>query len=186
MRREQGFTLIELVITLIVAAILIAVAIPSFRNLINSNRLTTAANATIAALNTARMEAIKRNGPVQFCSNIAATNATGSTDKLGTACGTSAEAVLALGVATTSTVQAPPVSLSVPSLHVRGTIAAVRFNGSGLGYAPGSATPFGTGANGSTVVEICSSALSTNNDVQVNMAAGSIITSSQPSTVTCP
>ena len=182
-RRNRGFTMVELMITLAVAVVLAVIAVPSFRNMINSNRLTTATNAMIGALSSARMEAIKRNGSVQFCSNVAATN---TTDVLGTACNTSAGAVLALSAATASTVQAPPVALSIPSVHVRGTIAAIRFNGSGLGYAPGSSTPFGTGANGSTIVELCSSALSSNNDVQVNMVTGSIITSSPPSTVTCP
>lgn len=185
-QHHQGFTLVELMITLAVAVVLTVIAVPSFSNMINSNRLTTATNAMVGALNTARMEAIKRNGSVQFCSNVAATNTYGTGDALGTACGTSAGAVLALSVATASTVQAPPVALSIPSVHVRGTVAAIRFTGTGLGYAPGSTTPFGTGANGSTVVELCSSALRTNNDVQVNMVTGSIITSSVPSTVTCP
>lgn len=183
-RHEQGFTLVEMVITLVVAAILFAVAIPSFNNLVNSNRLTTGANALIGALNTARMEAIKRNGSVQFCSNIATTN---TADTLGTACGTNAGAVFVqTGTATASTVLAPPQALSIPSVQVRGTIAAIRFNGTGVGYAPGSTTPFGSGT-GTTVVELCSTAMKTNNDIQVNMATGSIITSSSPSTVaTCP
>lgn len=183
-RREQGFTLVEMVITLVVAAILFAVAIPSFNNLINSNRLTTGANTLIGALNTARMEAIKRNGSVQFCSNSATTN---TTDTLGTACATNAGAVFVqTGTATASTVLAPPSALSIPSVKVRGTIAAIRFNGTGVGYAPGSTTPFGSGT-GSTVVELCSTAMKTNNDIQVNMATGSIITSSSPTTVvTCP
>ena len=185
--RVRGFTLVELMVTLVVAAVLTVIAVPSFSNMINSNRLTTATNAMIAAINTARMEAIKRNGSVQFCSNTASTNTTGTTDTLGNACSTNAGAVLALSAATASTVQAPPVALSIPSVHVRGTIAAIRFNGSGLGYAPGPMTsPFGTGVNGSTVVELGSSALSSNNDILVKMAAGSIITSSAPSTVTCP
>lgn len=154
--------------------------------MINSNRLTTATNAMIGALNSARMEAIKRNGPVQFCSNVASTNSSGTGDTLGTACGTNAGAVMALTAATAGTVQAPPVALSIPSVHVRGTVAAIRFSGTGLGYAPGSSAPFGTGANGSMVVELCSSALSANNDIQINMATGSIITSSARSTVTCP
>lgn len=184
--RARGFTMVELMTTLAVAAVLMVIAVPSFSNMINANRLTTAANAMVGALNSARMEAIKRNGSVQFCSNVAATNTSGSGDTLGTACGTNAGLVLALSAATASTVQAPPVALSIPSVHVRGTIAAIRFNSTGLGYAPGSTAPFGTGANGSTVVELCSSALRTNNDVQINMVTGSIITSSVPSTVTCP
>ncbi len=182
-RREQGFTLVEMVITLIVAAILIAVAVPSFSNMINTNRLTTATNAMVGALNTARMEAIKRNGSVQFCSNLATTN---TTDTLGTACGTSAGSVISLTGTTTATVLASPAELSIPSIKVR-TVAAIRFNGSGIGYAPGAAAPYGTGATGSTVVELCSTALKTANDIQVNMITGSIITSSTPSNAaSCP
>lgn len=61
-----GFTLIELMVTIAVAAILLAVAVPSFRHLIISNRLTTAANDVVTALTVARSEAIKRNADVGF------------------------------------------------------------------------------------------------------------------------
>lgn len=186
-RRARGFTIVELMTALAVAAVLMMIAVPSFSNMINSNRLTTAANAMIGALNSARMEAVKRNGSVQFCSNVAATNTTGATDALGNACGTSAGVVFAVTGTTATQVLAAPSALSTPSIQVRGTLAAIRYNGTGLGYAPGSTTPFGTGANGSTVVELCSTALHSNNDIQINMVAGSIITSSTPSTVaTCP
>ncbi|WP_130620155.1 GspH/FimT family pseudopilin [Dyella amyloliquefaciens] len=184
--RVRGFTMVELMITLAVAAILTMIAVPSFSNMINANRLTTATNAMVGALNSARMEAIKRNGSVQFCSNVAATNTAGASDALGNACATNAGAVLALTGTTVTQVLAAPSALSIPSIQVRGTMAAIRYNGTGLGYAPGSTTPFGTGANGSTVVELCSTALSSNNDIQIDMATGSIITSSPPSTVTCP
>lgn len=61
-----GFTLIELMVTIAVAAILLAVAVPSFRHLIISNRLTTAANEVVTALTVARSESIKRNANVGF------------------------------------------------------------------------------------------------------------------------
>ena len=57
---RSGFTLIELMVTIAIAAILIAVAIPSFAPTIASNRLTANANELVTALNLARSEAVKR------------------------------------------------------------------------------------------------------------------------------
>jgi type IV fimbrial biogenesis protein FimT len=62
-----GFTIIELMITLVVAAILLAVAAPSFRDIIQNNRLTTEINTLSASLNLTRSEAIKRGSPVTLC-----------------------------------------------------------------------------------------------------------------------
>ncbi|GAB6080301.1 GspH/FimT family pseudopilin [Hydrogenophilus hirschii] len=62
-----GVTLVELMVTIAVAAILLAVAVPGFRNLIVSNRLTATTNAFVAALNLARIEAVKRNARVTLC-----------------------------------------------------------------------------------------------------------------------
>ena len=57
---NAGFTLIELMVTISIAAILLGIAIPSFTSTIASNRLTTYANELVTALNLARSEAIKR------------------------------------------------------------------------------------------------------------------------------
>lgn len=56
----QGVTLPELVITIAIAAILFAVAIPSFMTSVRSHRLTTVTNELVSALTLARSEAIKR------------------------------------------------------------------------------------------------------------------------------
>lgn len=62
--RARGFTLIELMATVTVAAILAAVAIPSFQQFILSQRIRTAAYDVSASLTLARSEAVKRNASV--------------------------------------------------------------------------------------------------------------------------
>lgn len=67
MRAQQGFTLIELMVTVALVAILVGIAVPSFQGALNGNRLATSANELIASLQTARMEAIRRNRRVAVC-----------------------------------------------------------------------------------------------------------------------
>lgn len=65
--RQQGFTLIELMTVLAIAAVLLAVAAPGFKNLLERNRLQSAANNLYTSLMLARSEALKRNQAVQLC-----------------------------------------------------------------------------------------------------------------------
>lgn len=67
--RVRGFTLVELMVTIAVAAILMAIAAPSFTSLINSNRLTSSANEMVATLQAARMEAVRLNTTVNVCTD---------------------------------------------------------------------------------------------------------------------
>jgi type IV fimbrial biogenesis protein FimT len=62
-----GFSLLELMVTLTVAGIVMAVAVPAFQGLSIGNRLTTQANEIVAAMNLARSEAIKRNATIVLC-----------------------------------------------------------------------------------------------------------------------
>ncbi|WP_194269993.1 GspH/FimT family pseudopilin [Candidatus Methylospira mobilis] len=55
-----GFTLIELLATLAVMGIVLSIGIPSYHELIRSNRLTTQINEFSSSLNLARSEAIRR------------------------------------------------------------------------------------------------------------------------------
>jgi type IV fimbrial biogenesis protein FimT len=60
LKQQRGFTFLELMITLTVAAILSTLAFPSFVTMTKNNRLTTQANDFILALNLTRSEAVKR------------------------------------------------------------------------------------------------------------------------------
>lgn len=64
---EVGFTLVELVVTLTVGIILLALAVPSLQNLIQNNRISAATNDLFTAINLARSAAIKRGTRVTIC-----------------------------------------------------------------------------------------------------------------------
>ena len=59
--RAAGFTLIELMVTIAIAAILMVVAVPSFVSFQRNSELTGAANSLLASINAARGEGMKRN-----------------------------------------------------------------------------------------------------------------------------
>ena len=62
-----GFTMIELMVVVVVLSVLLTVAVPSFEASMNANRLAGASNELMASLQTARMEAVKRNARVGLC-----------------------------------------------------------------------------------------------------------------------
>lgn len=64
---NAGFSLVELVITLTIAGILLALAVPAMQTFILDQRLTTQANDFIADLNLARSEAVRRAASVTVC-----------------------------------------------------------------------------------------------------------------------
>src|SRR5258708_25323701 len=63
-RRPAGSTVVELVVTISIAAILTTVAVPSFSGLIASQRAKTVASELFASLLKTRAEAIMRNANV--------------------------------------------------------------------------------------------------------------------------
>jgi type IV fimbrial biogenesis protein FimT len=73
---QQGFTLLELMITVAIAAILLAVAIPSFQLTMARAQLTTKTNDFLAGLASARNEAIKNNTRAVMCASTNGTTCT--------------------------------------------------------------------------------------------------------------
>lgn len=82
-RRMAGLTMVELMVTVGVAAVLAATAVPSMQSFVRVSQVRTAANELAVALATARSEAVKRGNPVTVCKSADVTLAqplcTGST-----------------------------------------------------------------------------------------------------------
>lgn len=66
-RSARGFTLIELVITVVVVAILAGIALPNFRDFMQRNAVATQSNAVLAELQYARNDAITRRVLTHMC-----------------------------------------------------------------------------------------------------------------------
>ncbi len=77
-RHSSGFTLVELMITVAVIAILIGIGFPSFSASLRSNRVATHANEMIATVSLARTEAIKSNIAAGICPSANGTTCGGT------------------------------------------------------------------------------------------------------------
>jgi type IV fimbrial biogenesis protein FimT len=69
MRRSEGLTLIELMVTLAVGLIVLAVGVPAYDRITANNRVTAANNSLVTHFTLARSEAVKRAGPVTICAS---------------------------------------------------------------------------------------------------------------------
>lgn len=76
--KDQGFTLVELLMTLTVLAVVLAIAIPSFTSAIDSVRQRTQVNQLVTDLHFARSRAITSRRPVSFCAGQENCNGTRS------------------------------------------------------------------------------------------------------------
>jgi type IV fimbrial biogenesis protein FimT len=79
-KAEAGFTLVELIIVLAVAAIILSLVAPSFRDFMLTTRATSATNQLANDLNFARSEALKRNLRVLVCATDASGNCAASSN----------------------------------------------------------------------------------------------------------
>ena len=69
MESQKGFTLVELLITIVVISVLLATAVPSFMQFIKNNRITGQANSFVVSTQVARNEAVKRGAGTTMCAS---------------------------------------------------------------------------------------------------------------------
>lgn len=76
----RGVTFVELLVTLSIFSILLAVGVPSFSQFTANNRLNSYANTLFSHLSLARSEAIKRNTRVAICKSMDGSSCASSGD----------------------------------------------------------------------------------------------------------
>ncbi len=80
MESENGFTLVELLITIVVVSILLATGIPSFMEFVKNNRLSAQANNLVISIQVARSEAVKRGSGSVICASADQATCSGDDD----------------------------------------------------------------------------------------------------------
>ena len=79
-RDSRGYNMIELISAMSIAAILVAIAVPSFRYITNANRIASEGNGLLGDLQYARAEAIREGQSVSVCVSKVARTCTGGPD----------------------------------------------------------------------------------------------------------
>ena len=167
----RGFTIVELMVTVAVLAILSAIAVPSFTNLIRGNRLTSAANEMVALLQTARAGAISNRASVTVCP---------STD------GSTCAAALGSRWIARMTKNGAATVLRDSTLHPDITPRASRnlANASNVfTFNPTGFSTVGAAPNGS--LGLCHPAMSGNNGVDVSSNVGRVSSARRAATAAC-
>ncbi|MGJ8668637.1 MAG: GspH/FimT family pseudopilin [Oceanococcus sp.] len=67
--QQQGYSLFELITVMAIVAITASLGVPSFRNIIQNNRISTTTNELLVSISQARAEAIRQNIRVRICSS---------------------------------------------------------------------------------------------------------------------
>ena len=69
MKREGGFTLLELMVTIAILAIVLSIGVPSYRGVIMDNRMAAQANLFATSIKLARSNAVKYQRSATVCSS---------------------------------------------------------------------------------------------------------------------
>ena len=79
-RRSGGFTLMELLVTTTIAAMLVSATVPPMLGLLRSARVASQVNGFIGDLRYARSQAIRRQQVVSVCASVDGASCAGTTD----------------------------------------------------------------------------------------------------------
>ena len=83
LKTQRGLSLIELIVTMAIAAIVLGVGVPTFGNVVADNSMASNANRFVASINLARSAAIRYQRPATICAS-SSYNATTPTCSSGT------------------------------------------------------------------------------------------------------
>jgi type IV fimbrial biogenesis protein FimT len=188
MKKNTGYTLIELMTVLAVLAVLLTVGVPQLKVFFQSNQMVSNTNDLVTALNLARSEAIKRGLRVTVCKSSAATTAPlcdGANWQDGwivfaTAVGASSATAGTYNSATNTLIRAHAAVDGKDVTINQGTIGSyVSFTSRGVPETTG-------GSAQSGVFSICDArGLAAAHGVELN-AAGSVRSTSDTTKLTCP
>jgi type IV fimbrial biogenesis protein FimT len=160
--KQSGFTIMELLLTLLIVGILAGIGLPSFNNLIASNKMSSNANEIVGAFNLARSEATQRG------TNVNIGSISGGTDW------TSGFRIWLDGNDNDAYDAGEEIRVfeAIDSgLTLTSTRVGVYFNAVGF-------SKFGAGAAGAMTMSLCSAEASVN-DRQLDLAASGRISISQ-------
>lgn len=170
--RAAGFTIIELMITVATASILLAVAVPSFNQMIVSSRLTTQSNEMVAAISLARSAAITRNTSVTLCrANSSFTACIGSSGDWGN---------WIIRTAAGTVVRQGSVNTFDGTLVMRSTL-----NNDQMTFGPDGLARTGAGTVADHTITVCSRRAVDRNVRRIVLGAGSRM-STQSDSLACP
>jgi type IV fimbrial biogenesis protein FimT len=157
-KATQGLTLVELMVTLSLLAILMTLAVPSFNNTLASLRNSSTSNELLATMQQARSDAIRMGQRITVCSTSNGSTCSGSLDWsqgwITFVDATRTVGILSRDAGETITAVVQPVE---PSIQVLTDISHVSFN-------PEGKTRSVTNAFVNTTIRVCNTSGSLPND----------------------
>lgn len=137
--RANGFTLVELMVVMTIAAILLGIAVPSYQGTMARYRVSSEVNSLVADLQYARSEAVKQGMTVTMCASSDGQTCTGTSWATGHVVLTNPGSVAAPAVANGATLLRVQAAFSGTDQVIYGGVTAISFNREGFAGMPAGA-----------------------------------------------